>query len=161
MNPLVLAAASLAGVDQVVTVGGAQAVAALAYGTESINAVDKIVGPGNRYVAEAKRQVFGKVGIDMIAGPSEIFVIADGTVDPDWIALDLMSQAEHDEMAQAVCIATSEDYLDAVTESLEKLLPDMPRRDVIAASLRNRGALISVADLSAARHCQTGLRRST
>ncbi|MEC8001462.1 MAG: histidinol dehydrogenase, partial [Pseudomonadota bacterium] len=150
VNPLVLAAASLAGVDQVVTVGGAQAVAALAYGTESIRAVDKIVGPGNRYVAEAKRQVFGKVGIDMIAGPSEIFVIADGTVDPDWIALDLMSQAEHDEMAQAVCIATSEDYLDAVTESLEKLLPDMPRRDVIAASLRNRGALISVADLSAA-----------
>ncbi len=150
VNPLVFAAASLAGVDQVMTVGGAQAVAALAYGTESISAVDKIVGPGNRYVAEAKRQVFGKVGIDMIAGPSEIFVVADGTVDPDWIALDLMSQAEHDEMAQAVCIATTEDYLDAVTESLEKLLPDMPRRDVIAASLRNRGALISVPDLSAA-----------
>ena len=150
VNPLVLAAASLAGVDQVVTVGGAQAVAALAYGTESISAVDKIVGPGNRYVAEAKRQVFGKVGIDMIAGPSEIFVIADGTVDPDWIALDLMSQAEHDEMAQAVCIATSEDYLDAVTKSLETLLPDMPRRDVITASLRNRGALISVPDLAAA-----------
>ena len=150
VNPLVLAAASLAGVDQVVTVGGAQAVAALAYGTESIRGVDKIVGPGNRYVAEAKRQVFGKVGIDMIAGPSEIFVIADGTVDPDWIALDLMSQAEHDEMAQAVCIATSEDYLDAVTQSLEKLLPDMPRRDVISASLRNQGALISVPDLSAA-----------
>jgi histidinol dehydrogenase len=150
INPLVLAAASLAGVDQVLTVGGAQAIAALAYGTESLPAVDKIVGPGNRYVAEAKRQVFGKVGIDMIAGPSEIFVIADGTVDPDWIALDLMSQAEHDEMAQAVCIATNDDYLDAVTASLEKLLPEMPRRDVISSSLRNRGALISVPDLEAA-----------
>ena len=138
VNPLVLAAASLAGVDQVVTVGGAQAVAALAYGTESIIAVDKIVGPGNRYVAEAKRQVFGKVGIDMIAGPSEIFVIADGTVDPDWIALDLMSQAEHDEMAQAVCIATSEDYLDAVTESLEILLPDIPRHRPRTFCLRSR-----------------------
>lgn len=150
INPLVLAAASLADVDKVVTVGGAQAIAALAYGTESLQAVDKIVGPGNRYVAEAKRQVFGKVGIDMIAGPSEIFVIADGTVDPDWIALDLMSQAEHDEMAQAVCIATSEDYLDSVWASLEKLLPEMPRGDVIAASLRDRGALISVPDLQAA-----------
>ena len=150
INPLVLAAASLAGVDQVLTVGGAQAIAALAYGTESLPAVDKIVGPGNRYVAEAKRQVFGKVGIDMIAGPSEIFVIADGTVDPDWIALDLMSQAEHDEMAQAVCLATNDDYLDAVTVSLEKLLPEMPRRDVISSSLRNRGALISVPDLEAA-----------
>ena len=150
INPLVLAAASLAGVDQVLTVGGAQAIAALAYGTESLPAVDKIVGPGNRYVAEAKRQVFGKVGIDMIAGPSEIFVIADGTVDPDWIALDLMSQAEHDEMAQAVCIATNDDYLDAVTASLEKLLPEMPRRDVISSSLRNRGALISVPDLEVA-----------
>lgn len=150
INPLVLAAASLAGVDQVLTVGGAQAIAALAYGTESLPAVDKIVGPGNRYVAEAKRQVFGKVGIDMIAGPSEIFVIADGTVDPDWIALDLMSQAEHDEMAQAVCLATNDDYLDAVTASLEKLLPEMPRRDVISSSLRNRGALISVPDLEAA-----------
>ena len=102
LNPLVMAAASMAGVDRVVTIGGAQAVAALAYGTESIKAVDKIVGPGNRFVAEAKRQVFGKVGIDMIAGPSEIFVIADGSVDPKWIALDLMSQAEHDEVAQAV-----------------------------------------------------------
>lgn len=150
INPLVLAAASLAGVDQVLTVGGAQAIAALAYGTESLPAVDKIVGPGNRYVAEAKRQVFGKVGIDMIAGPSEIFVIADGTVDPDWIALDLMSQAEHDEMAQAVCLATNDDYLDAVTASLEKLLPEMPRRDVISSSLRNRGALISVPDLEVA-----------
>lgn len=150
MNPLVLAAASLAGVDQVLTIGGAQAIAALAYGTESLRPVDKIVGPGNRYVAEAKRQVFGKVGIDMIAGPSEIFVIADGSVDPDWVALDLMSQAEHDEMAQAVCISTSEDYLDAVGASLETLLPEMPRRDVITASLRNRGALISVPDLQAA-----------
>ena len=150
MNPLVLAAASLAGVDQVLTIGGAQAIAALAYGTESLRPVDKIVGPGNRYVAEAKRQVFGKVGIDMIAGPSEIFVIADGSVDPDWVALDLMSQAEHDEMAQAVCISTSEDYLDALGASLETLLPEMPRRDVITASLRNRGALISVPDLQAA-----------
>ena len=150
INPLVLAAASLAGVDSVVTVGGAQAIAALAHGTETISAVDKIVGPGNRYVAEAKRQVFGKVGIDMIAGPSEIFIIADGSVDPDWIALDLMSQAEHDEIAQAVCIATSDECLDAVLRSLNALLPDMPRRDIIEASFRNRGALISVGDLQEA-----------
>ena len=117
LNPLVMAAASMAGVDEVVTVGGAQAVAALAYGTESIQAVDKIVGPGNRFVAEAKRQVFGKVGIDMIAGPSEIFVIADGSVDPKWIDLDLMSQAEHDEVAQSICISPKIVYLEA--ESVE------------------------------------------
>jgi histidinol dehydrogenase len=150
VNPLVLAAASLAGVDQVYKVGGAQAIAALAYGTESLKAVDKIVGPGNRYVAEAKRQVFGTVGIDMIAGPSEIFVIADGSVNPDWIALDLMSQAEHDEMAQAVCISTSDQYLDDVLASIHGRLASMPRKDIIAASLENRGALISVPDLSSA-----------
>ena len=114
LNPVVLAAAGLAGVDRVYLIGGAQAVAALAYGTESIQAVDKIVGPGNRYVAEAKRQVFGRVGIDMIAGPSEIFVIADGSVDPKWVALDLMSQAEHDEMAQAVLISPDDAYLRSV-----------------------------------------------
>jgi histidinol dehydrogenase len=147
LNPLVMAAASMAGVDRVVTIGGAQAVAALAYGTESIKAVDKIVGPGNRFVAEAKRQVFGKVGIDMIAGPSEIFVIADGSVDPKWIALDLMSQAEHDEVAQAVCISPNDAYLDAVAEAIEALLPTMPRRSVIESSLKNRGALIVVKDL--------------
>jgi histidinol dehydrogenase len=150
LNPLVMAAASTAGVDRVVTIGGAQAVAALAYGTESIKAVDKIVGPGNRFVAEAKRQVFGKVGIDMIAGPSEIFVIADGSVDPKWIALDLMSQAEHDEVAQAVCISPNDAYLDAVAEAIDALLPTMPRRSVIEASLKNRGALIVVEDLERA-----------
>ena len=150
LNPLVMAAASMAGVDKVVTIGGAQAVAALAYGTESIEAVDKIVGPGNRFVAEAKRQVFGKVGIDMIAGPSEIFVIADGSVDPRWIALDLMSQAEHDEVAQAVCISPNVAYLDAVAEAIQMLLPTMPRRAVIEASLQNRGALIAVDDLASA-----------
>ena len=150
LNPLVMAAASMAGVDRVVTIGGAQAVAALAYGTESIKAVDKIVGPGNRFVAEAKRQVFGKVGIDMIAGPSEIFVIADGSVDPKWIALDLMSQAEHDEVAQAVCISPNDAYLDAVAEAIDALLPTMPRCSVIEASLKNRGALIVVEDLERA-----------
>jgi histidinol dehydrogenase len=150
LNPLVMAAASMAGVDRVVTIGGAQAVAALAYGTESIRAVDKIVGPGNRFVAEAKRQVFGKVGIDMIAGPSEIFVIADGSVDAKWIALDLMSQAEHDEVAQAVCISPNGAYLDAVADAIDALLPTMPRRSVIEASLKNRGALIVVEDLERA-----------
>ena len=150
LNLLVMAAASMAGVDEVITIGGAQAVAALAYGTESIQAVDKIVGPGNRFVAEAKRQVFGKVGIDMIAGPSEIFVIADGSVDPKWIALDLMSQAEHDEVAQAICISPNSGYLDAVAEAIQALLPTMPRRAVIEASLRKRGALIVVDDLVSA-----------
>lgn len=150
VNPLVMAAASMAGVDQVVTVGGAQAVAALAYGTESIAPVDKIVGPGNRFVAEAKRQVFGKVGIDMIAGPSEIFIIADGSVDPNWIALDLMSQAEHDEVAQAVCISPNAEHLDAISDAIVALLPSMPRRSVIEASLANRGALIEVDSLESA-----------
>ena len=150
LNPLVMAAASMAGVDKVVTIGGAQAIAALAYGTQSIAAVDKIVGPGNRFVAEAKRQVFGKVGIDMIAGPSEIFVIADGSVDPKWIALDLMSQAEHDEVAQAICISPDVAYLDAVSDAIQALLPTMPRRAVIEASLQNRGALIAVDDLASA-----------
>lgn len=150
LNPLVMAAASMAGVDKVVTIGGAQAVAALAYGTESVEAVDKIVGPGNRFVAEAKRQVFGRVGIDMIAGPSEIFVIADGSVDPKWIALDLMSQAEHDEVAQAICISPNVAYLDAVAGAIQALLPSMPRQSVIEASLRNRGALIAVDDLASA-----------
>ena len=150
LNPLVMAAASMAGVDQVVTIGGAQAVAALAYGTETVESVDKIVGPGNRFVAEAKRQVFGKVGIDMIAGPSEIFVIADGSVDPKWVALDLMSQAEHDEVAQAICISPSLAYLDAVANAIQALLPKMPRRSVIEASLQNRGALIAVDDLASA-----------
>lgn len=156
LNPLVMAAASMAGVDKVVTIGGAQAVAALAYGTESIAAVDKIVGPGNRFVAEAKRQVFGKVGIDMIAGPSEIFVIADGSVDPKWVALDLMSQAEHDEVAQAVCISPDAAYLDAVSDAILALLPAMPRRAVIEASLRNRGALIAVDDLESAAQLSNG-----
>ena len=150
INPLVLAAASIVGVDKVITVGGAQAIAALAYGTESVLAVDKVVGPGNRYVAEAKRQVFGKVGIDMIAGPSEIFVIADGSVDPNWVALDLMSQAEHDEIAQAVCISTSQEYLDAVANAIEALLPGASRADIIRASLKNRGALIAVPNLTVA-----------
>ncbi|MCH1554486.1 MAG: histidinol dehydrogenase [Luminiphilus sp.] len=150
LNPVVLAAAGLAGVDRVYLIGGAQAVAALAYGTESIRAVDKIVGPGNRYVAEAKRQVFGRVGIDMIAGPSEIFVIADGSVDPKWVALDLMSQAEHDEMAQAVLISPDAAYLRSVELALGQLMETMPRRGIIEASLRNRGAFIKVQDLGQA-----------
>ena len=150
LNPVVLAAASLAGVDRVYLIGGAQAVAALAYGTESIRAVDKIVGPGNRYVAEAKRQVFGRVGIDMIAGPSEIFVIADGSVDPKWVALDLMSQAEHDEMAQAVLISPDAAYLRSVELAVGQLMETMPRRGIIEASLRNRGAFIKVQDLGQA-----------
>ena len=148
LNPLVLAAAALAGVDRVYLIGGAQAIAALAYGTATIQAVDKIVGPGNRFVAEAKRQVFGRVGIDMIAGPSEIFVIGDGSVDPSWIALDLMSQAEHDEMAQSVLISPDEGYLDAVETALLDLLETMPRRAIIEASLQNRGAFVLVKDLA-------------
>ena len=150
LNELVLAAAALAGVDQVVTVGGAQAVAALAYGTETLPRVDKIVGPGNRYVAEAKRQVFGTVGIDMVAGPSEILIIADGSADPRWMAMDLFSQAEHDEQAQAILISPDEAYLDAVAEAIDTLLPSMERAEIIAASLSNRGALIHVQDLSEA-----------
>ncbi|MEE4202484.1 MAG: histidinol dehydrogenase [Halieaceae bacterium] len=150
LNPLVLAAAAVAGVDCIITAGGAQAVAALAYGTERIPAVDKIVGPGNRYVAEAKRQVFGVVGIDMVAGPSEILILADGSVDPAWMAMDLFSQAEHDEQAQAILISPDADYLDRVAAAIEAALPDMPRADIIRASLGQRGALIEVADMAEA-----------
>ena len=149
-NPLVLAAAALAGVDRVFAVGGAQAVAALAYGTATIPAVDKIVGPGNAYVAAAKRRVFGRVGIDMVAGPSEILIVADGSTDPDWIAMDLFSQAEHDELAQSILLATDAAYLDRVAARIERLLAEMPRQAVIRASLENRGALILVRDLDEA-----------
>ena len=141
-NPLVLAAAHVAGVHRVFTIGGAQAVAALAYGTATIPAVDKITGPGNAYVAAAKRRVFGKVGIDMIAGPSEILVLADGSTPPDWVAMDLFSQAEHDELAQSILLCPDAAYIDAVQASIDRLLPDMPRREIIAASLNGRGALI-------------------
>ena len=146
-NPLVLAAAHLAGVNRCIRIGGAQAVAALAFGTRSVPRVDKIVGPGNIYVATAKKMVFGEVGIDMVAGPSEILVICDGGTNPDWIAMDLFSQAEHDEDAQAILISTDEDHLNAVTASMEKLLPTMDRQDVIRASLKVRGAMILVPDL--------------
>jgi histidinol dehydrogenase len=149
-NPLVLAAAALAGVDRLFSVGGAQAVAALAYGTESIPRVDKIVGPGNAYVAEAKRQVFGQVGIDMVAGPSEILVIADGGTPADWVAMDLFSQAEHDETAQAILLCPDARYLDEVENAFRKLLPQMERKQVIEASLEARGALILVRDLDEA-----------
>ncbi len=149
-NPLVLAAAALAGVDRVFAIGGAQAVGALAYGTGSIPRVDKIVGPGNAYVATAKRHVFGIVGIDMIAGPSEILVICDGSTPPDWIAMDLFSQAEHDEIAQAILLSQDAEFLDEVEASIEKLLPQMERAAVIGASLAGRGALIHVRDLSQA-----------
>jgi len=149
-NPLVLAAASLAGVSRAFAVGGAQAVAALAYGTTSIPAVDKIVGPGNAYVAAAKRRVFGVVGIDMIAGPSEILVICDGRTDPDWIAMDLFSQAEHDELAQAILLTPQAEFVEAVRASIERLIPQMPRRRIIEASLSARGALIRVRDLAEA-----------
>ncbi|MDY0747871.1 histidinol dehydrogenase [Paucibacter sp. R3-3] len=141
-NPLVLAAAYVAGVHRAFTVGGAQAVAALAYGTATIPRVDKITGPGNAYVASAKKHVFGQVGIDMIAGPSEILVLADGTTPPDWVAMDLFSQAEHDEMAQSILLCPDAAYIDAVRASIERLLPEMPREAVIRASLEGRGALI-------------------
>jgi len=146
-NQLVLAAAYLAGVDKVFTIGGAQAVAALAYGTKTIPAVDKIVGPGNIYVATAKKMVFGQVGIDMIAGPSEILIICDGKTNPDWIAMDLFSQAEHDENAQAILISDNADYLNQVEQSINNLLPEMERRDIIEASLSSRGILIKVDNL--------------
>ena len=146
LSPIVLAAAAIVGVDRVFTIGGAQAIAALAFGTQTVPRVDKIVGPGNIYVATAKRMVFGRVGLDMVAGPSEILVVCDGETDPDWIAMDLFSQAEHDENAQSILIAWDADYLDAVYQSIEKLLPQMERRDIIAESLANRGALIKVAD---------------
>jgi histidinol dehydrogenase len=149
-DPLVLAAAGLAGVDRVVAIGGAHAVAALAYGTASLARVDKIVGPGNVYVAEAKRQVFGQVGIDMLAGPSEILVICDGSTPPEWVAMDLFSQAEHDESAQAILLSPDVRCLNAVQSAIERLLPEMPRRDTIAASLDARGALIETRDLDEA-----------
>jgi histidinol dehydrogenase len=149
-NQLVLAAAYLAGVDRVFTIGGAQAVAALAYGTASIPKVDKIVGPGNAYVAAAKRRVFGVCGIDMIAGPSEILVICDGKTDPDWVAMDLFSQAEHDELAQAILLSPDAAFIDAVAASANKLLEQMPRKAIIKTALENRGALIHVADLDEA-----------
>jgi histidinol dehydrogenase len=141
-NMLVLAAAYVAGVTRAFTVGGAQAVAALAYGTATIPKVDKITGPGNAYVAAAKRRVFGTVGIDMIAGPSEILVLADGSTPPDWVAMDLFSQAEHDELAQSILLCPHKDYIDQVQASIERLLPEMPRREIIARSLTDRGALI-------------------
>nr|WP_295081937.1 histidinol dehydrogenase [uncultured Roseateles sp.] len=141
-NPLVLAAAYVAGVSRAFTVGGAQAVAALAYGTATIPRVDKITGPGNAYVASAKKHVFGQVGIDMIAGPSEILVLADGSTPPDWVAMDLFSQAEHDELAQSILLCPDADYIARVAEAIERLLPNMPRQAVIRASLEGRGALI-------------------
>jgi histidinol dehydrogenase len=149
-NPLVLAAACLSGVDRVFTIGGAQAVAALAYGTATIPRVDKIVGPGNAYVASAKRRVFGVCGIDMIAGPSEILVICDGLTNPDWIAMDLFSQAEHDELAQAILLTPDAGFGAAVAQSAERLLEQMPRKSIIRTALENRGALIQVADLDEA-----------
>ncbi len=150
VNPVVLGAAHLAGVDRVFTIGGAQAVAALAYGTQTIPAVDKIVGPGNSYVAAAKRLVFGKVGIDSIAGPSEIVVIADGQTDPRWIAMDLFSQAEHDEVAQSILIAPDAAYLDAVFAAMNARLAELPRADIVRQSIAGRGALILVRDLAEA-----------
>ena len=141
-NALVLAAAYVAGVHRAFTIGGAQAIAALAYGTLTVPRVDKITGPGNAYVASAKKHVFGQVGIDMIAGPSEILVLADGSTPPDWVAMDLFSQAEHDEMAQSILLCPDEAYIDAVRASIERLLPEMPRQAVIRASLEGRGALI-------------------
>ena len=146
-NDLVLAAAYLAGVDQVFTIGGAQAIAALAYGTTTIPAVDKIVGPGNADVAAAKRRVFGKVGIDMIAGPSEILIICDGTGNPDWVAMDLFSQAEHDELAQSILVCPDANFIDQVDASMQKLLPQMPRQEVIRASLSKRALFIQVVDM--------------
>lgn len=149
-NPLVLAAAAIAGVDRVFTIGGAQAVAALAFGTQTIPQVDKIVGPGNAYVAAAKRRVFGTVGIDMIAGPSEILIIADGSTDPDWIAMDMFSQAEHDELAQSILLCPDAEYIAAVLASINRQLEDMPRKEVIRTSLTNRGALVKVRDMDQA-----------
>ena len=150
VNELVLAAACVAGANRVFTVGGAQAIAALAYGTETVPRVDKVVGPGNIYVATAKREVFGQVGIDMIAGPSEILVICDGDIDPDWIAMDLFSQAEHDEDAQAILISPDQVFLNKVLASMNKLLPTLERSHIIAESINRRGALIHVPDLEAA-----------
>ncbi len=150
INQTVLAAAALAGVDRVFRIGGAQAIGALAYGTATVPAVDKIVGPGNAFVAAAKRFVFGQVGIDMVAGPSEILVIADGKTNPDWIAMDLFSQAEHDEIAQSILLCPDASYIERVAASMEKLLANMPRAEIIRASLSNRGALIQVRNLDEA-----------
>ncbi|MBT8139662.1 MAG: histidinol dehydrogenase [Gammaproteobacteria bacterium] len=150
VNKVVLAAACLAGVQRFYTIGGAQAVAALAYGTEIVPRVDKIVGPGNRFVAAAKKMVFGDVGLDMVAGPSEILVVCDGKTDPDWIAMDMFSQAEHDELAQAILVCPDSSYFERVQASIDRLLPTMERRDIIAASLANRAAFIKVADLEQA-----------
>jgi len=149
-NPLVLAAAYVAGVTRAFTIGGAQAVAALAYGTATVPKVDKITGPGNAYVASAKKRVFGTVGIDMIAGPSEILVLADGTTPPDWVAMDLFSQAEHDELAQSILLCPDAAYIDAVQAAIDRLLPEMPRAEIIAKSLTGRGALILTKDMEEA-----------
>ena len=149
-NELVLAAAHIADVDMVITIGGAQAIAALAYGTETIPKVDKIVGPGNIYVATAKKQVFGQVGIDMIAGPSEILIICDGSTDPDWIAMDLFSQAEHDEEAQSILLCPDEGFIEKVRNSIQRLLPTMERENIIRIALKNRGALILTKDIDEA-----------
>jgi histidinol dehydrogenase len=150
INELVFAAAAIAGVDKVFAIGGAQAVAALAYGTQSVPQVDKIVGPGNIFVATAKRMVYGTVGIDMIAGPSEILVVCDGETDPDWIAMDLFSQAEHDEDAQSILLCPNADFLDAVAASMDKLVLEMPRADIINTAIKERGALIQVKDMDEA-----------
>ncbi|MGB1010931.1 MAG: histidinol dehydrogenase, partial [Thiolinea sp.] len=150
LNEMVLAAAAIAGADRVFSIGGAQAVAALAYGTETIPQVDKITGPGNIYVATAKRMVFGACGIDMIAGPSEILVVCDGQTDPDWIAMDLFSQAEHDEDAQAILVSTDAEFIDKVQASIERQLSEMPRADIIRESMQSRGALIHVPDMATA-----------
>lgn len=149
-NPLVLAAAFVAGVTRVFTIGGAQAVAALAYGTETVPRVDKITGPGNAYVASAKRRVFGQVGIDMIAGPSEILVLADGTTPADWVAMDLFSQAEHDELAQSILLCPDAQYIEAVQAAIDRMLPEMPRAEIIAKSLNGRGALIQTRNMEEA-----------
>src|SRR5262249_5067647 len=149
-NALVLAAAAIGGVDRVFTIGGAQAIAAMAYGTPTIPQVDKIVGPGNAYVTEAKRQVFGAVGIDMISGPTEILVICDGTTDPEWIAMDLLSQPEHSDTSQVVLIAPDGKFIDRVQESITRLIAEMPRKDIIEASLRRRGAFIEAKSLDEA-----------
>lgn len=150
LNQTVLAAAALSGVSRFFTIGGAQAIAALAYGTSTIPRVDKITGPGNRYVAAAKKMVFGQVGLDMVAGPSEILIVCDGKTDPEWIAMDLFSQAEHDEDAQAILISSDKEFLLEVEKVIERLLPTMERKDVIAASLKHRGAMILVKDLNEA-----------
>ncbi len=150
LNPLVLAAAAVAGVDRVFTLGGAQAVAAMAYGTEAVPRVDKIVGPGNIYVATAKRMVFGQVGLDMVAGPSEILIVCDGKTDPDWIAMDLLSQAEHDEDAQSILVSSDDAFLSRVEASIAKLLPDLEREKIARTSLQARAAFIKVNDLEEA-----------